>query len=1145
MRGAPKAVGALGALGVLGVFGVFGAFGVFGVFGVLGALGASGALGALGASGVLGALGASGVLGARPPPRAPGPRGGRPAALSGPTAAPPAPLLARGGRGLQEGQQPGVRDELRAPLRAELVLVKVGQGAHAAGLVEAPEVDHEAEGDVERVRRVSHESHREPLAQRPPEEALDLLPAALEREEKVRRGGARGDEEVREGGAPLLVAVPEVEADLDLVRRVLLRPRPDAEFAGPARAVVGRGHPGPRVRRPPSAGRGRWSRGGFCFAVAGGLYKRGGRYRQQRGFRGEAAKRVPRRMEMSGRGAEAAGETPAPGTSSAVATPALATSELCDFLQKSFYLEGSLSLVTREEKAAEDEKVEASKAETAEAKATAEAAKAEAEAAKAEAEAARAEAAEAATAAEAAKAEVEAARAETADARINLAANRAAALVQRIRHKNITEQVQVNTRKAEADRRGANVAKEEAEEKVEAAKTASVAASARAEAADNLTATLQKENIRLTQQGVQMKAERVREQNEVRSARLKEGLQLKACEKSVAQLEEKLAAAKITQLSNNFLQQQDKETRMGEYIARINNNVKNMSAGIDKFMTIQNKSRDDFNQIQSTLKNYGVVLQSLYEEVEKDADVKDDDKTNCNEALDKFNLLLKTSRKQVQQLKKGVRFFARFNDTAGERIITTAINELALADNTYDLLYPYETSQESVFEEVDFMVENLYQGANSVIIAYGQSGSGKTFTMLGAKEEQWNLSLNDGELQKTFGIIPRCAFKIFKEGYTLELTITEYIPEVPVPFLKCVYDQKILINTTACKTYEHFSTLCQQAFDVRESGETSENPVSSRSHLAVEIKPIPKEGSGVGSITLIDLAGSENSDGQVEEMVKAVLYVQHESTPKDRLRKAAGYVRTSESGKGSASKQCKDNDVTDDQLAKLEKFREFYPRSRGINCSLQVIRNLLTKPKEYVDDFERAFENPSLSPSHVADSKSYSHVGDLGLLQKIMLARNTSATKIIGFLGLNANKPEAYKQTLQEFVPPLGEKMKAKMKKEDDAANSLPEVKWRDIVQALSNIKNSENDAVENRFLVPFKNYLNWYASDKMKNEILEDIETLFLTDVFKAINKDPSLQKLHTDWENNTKERQKLIASWNQAKADVTDDTAGDTADV
>ena len=65
---------------------------------------------------------------------------------------------------------------------------------------------------------------------------------------------------------------------------------------------------------------------------------------------------------------------------------------------------------------------------------------------------------------------------------------------------------------------------------------------------------------------------------------------------------------------------------------------------------------------------------------------------------------------------------------------------------TLDKVFQQDDSQEKLFDEVaKITIDEVLNGYNGTIFAYGQSGSGKTYTMYG------NDLFND-----TKGIIPRC-----------------------------------------------------------------------------------------------------------------------------------------------------------------------------------------------------------------------------------------------------------------------------------------------------------------------------------------------------------------------------------------------------
>ena len=65
----------------------------------------------------------------------------------------------------------------------------------------------------------------------------------------------------------------------------------------------------------------------------------------------------------------------------------------------------------------------------------------------------------------------------------------------------------------------------------------------------------------------------------------------------------------------------------------------------------------------------------------------------------------------------------------------------------FDVVFGPDSSQEEVYaSSTKHLVDNVMAGYNATVFAYGATGAGKTFTMLGAKVN----SINDIELISTF-----------------------------------------------------------------------------------------------------------------------------------------------------------------------------------------------------------------------------------------------------------------------------------------------------------------------------------------------------------------------------------------------------------
>jgi kinesin family protein 5 len=188
-----------------------------------------------------------------------------------------------------------------------------------------------------------------------------------------------------------------------------------------------------------------------------------------------------------------------------------------------------------------------------------------------------------------------------------------------------------------------------------------------------------------------------------------------------------------------------------------------------------------------------------------------------------------------------------------------------------DRVYQPGSSQAAVFDFVGkSIIEDVIGGYNGTVLAYGQTGTGKTYTMMG--DDFYN-----GELK---GITPRAASQIF-ETVSRSDAETEYI-------FKCsmleIYKEKLrdLLNpdptslrikecpvkgiyvqglTEVCVTSEEeMMEVISLGEQMRTVAMTKLNPMSSRSHqlFVMEARQKSLDGSEKrGVLNLVDLAGSE------------------------------------------------------------------------------------------------------------------------------------------------------------------------------------------------------------------------------------------------------------------------------------------------
>ena len=205
---------------------------------------------------------------------------------------------------------------------------------------------------------------------------------------------------------------------------------------------------------------------------------------------------------------------------------------------------------------------------------------------------------------------------------------------------------------------------------------------------------------------------------------------------------------------------------------------------------------------------------------------------------------------------------------------------------TFDNTFNAETSQIEVYRSVvEPLIEQVVMGYNCTVFAYGQTGTGKTYTMEGERTESdvacsW-------EEDPLAGIIPRALHQLFE---TLQTENNEHT--VRVSFLE-LYNEELydllsaIDDTTKLKIFEDATRkgsiivggleeitvhskaeiyeILRKGSAKRQTAATLMNAHSSRSHtifsVTVHIKENAIDGEDlvkIGKLNLVDLAGSEN-----------------------------------------------------------------------------------------------------------------------------------------------------------------------------------------------------------------------------------------------------------------------------------------------
>ncbi|VAI30623.1 unnamed protein product [Triticum turgidum subsp. durum] len=206
----------------------------------------------------------------------------------------------------------------------------------------------------------------------------------------------------------------------------------------------------------------------------------------------------------------------------------------------------------------------------------------------------------------------------------------------------------------------------------------------------------------------------------------------------------------------------------------------------------------------------------------------------------------------------------------------------------FDKVFGPKSKQQDVFNHaVVPLVGEVLDGYNCTIFAYGQTGTGKTYTMEGGGGKTQN-----GELPSDAGVIPRAVKRIFD---ILEAQSAEY--SMKVSFLE-LYNEELTdllapeeskfsddkskkpmalmedgkggvfvrgLEEEVVSSASEIYKILERGSGKRKTAETFLNKQSSRSHsifsITIHIKECTPEGEEMikcGKLNLVDLAGSEN-----------------------------------------------------------------------------------------------------------------------------------------------------------------------------------------------------------------------------------------------------------------------------------------------
>ncbi|XP_026146411.1 kinesin-like protein KIF3C isoform X2 [Carassius auratus] len=193
---------------------------------------------------------------------------------------------------------------------------------------------------------------------------------------------------------------------------------------------------------------------------------------------------------------------------------------------------------------------------------------------------------------------------------------------------------------------------------------------------------------------------------------------------------------------------------------------------------------------------------------------------------------------------------------------------------TFDAVYDACSKQSDLYDEtVRPLIDSVLRGFNGTIFAYGQTGTGKTYTMQG----QWLDAERRGIIPNSFEHIFTHISRSQNQQYLVRASYLEIYQEEIRDLLTKDHSKKLELKESAdsgvyikdlssfvtknVKEIEHVMNVGNQS---RSVGFTNMNEHSSRSHaifiITVECSQLGPDGQNhirVGKLNLVDLAGSE------------------------------------------------------------------------------------------------------------------------------------------------------------------------------------------------------------------------------------------------------------------------------------------------
>ena len=190
----------------------------------------------------------------------------------------------------------------------------------------------------------------------------------------------------------------------------------------------------------------------------------------------------------------------------------------------------------------------------------------------------------------------------------------------------------------------------------------------------------------------------------------------------------------------------------------------------------------------------------------------------------------------------------------------------------FDYVFDKNTSQQTIYENTTKnLLTGIIDGFNATVFAYGATGSGKTYTMLGTSKEKGIMPRSISDLFKLLNVYKNKDFKMnvsYIEIYN-EI-IRDLLADGNVIDLHDDPSKGVIllgVKEIYVENADSFYDILYLGNKKRTTGSTNNNETSSRSHAVLRIILDNKEKNSKdiisGKFILVDLAGSEKTSSNL------------------------------------------------------------------------------------------------------------------------------------------------------------------------------------------------------------------------------------------------------------------------------------------